>query len=39
MYARTGVCFVVAGCNVAFEIVHFDDGLKEKERLVALERK
>ena len=34
-----GVCFVMAGSNVAFEVVQFDDGIKDKQRLLALQKK
>ena len=34
-----GVCFVMTGSNVAFEVVQFDDGIKDKQRLLALQKK
>jgi hypothetical protein len=34
-----GVCFVMSGHNVGFEIIKFDDGLQDKAHLLALEKK
>ena len=34
-----GVCFVMSGLNVGFEIIKFDDGLQDKAHLLALEKK
>jgi len=34
-----GVSFVVAGCNTAFDVVKFDDGIEEKKKAVAIQRK